>query len=192
MELLEQKIIENGIVIGSDILKVDMFLNHQIDIELLNGMGEEFYRLFHFENVNKIVTVEASGIGIACIAAQYFKVPVVFAKKADSRNLDRDVYQSTVYSFTKEREYTIRISEKYLSNSDRVLIVDDFLANGRAALGLIDIIEQAGGIVCGVGVAIEKGYQGGRALIEEKGIRVEALANIDSMSETEGIRFKRR
>ena len=189
MELLKQRILKDGRISGTDILKVDMFLNHQIDIDLLNEMGKEFYRLFQSWDITKILTVEASGIAIACIAAQYFKVPVLFAKKCESRNLDSDVYQSKVYSFTKEKDYLIRVSKKYLLPSYRILIIDDFLANGRAALGLIDICEQAGAVPCGVGIAIEKGYQRGRKLIEEKGVKVEALAVIDSMDEHTVINF---
>lgn len=190
MELLKKRILEDGKVIGKDVLKVDMFLNHQIDVTLLNQIGEEFYRRFQAEQITKILTIEASGIGIACIAAQYFKVPVVFAKKTESRNLDSEVYQSNVYSFTKDKEYIVRVSKKYLSSSDRVLILDDFLANGRAVLGLTDIIRQAGAVTSGVGIVIEKGYQGGRALIEEKGHRVESLAIIQSMDEIAGIQFQ--
>ena len=189
MNLLKQRILDDGQVIGNDILKVDMFLNQQIDVDLLDHIGEEFYRLFGREDINKIITVEASGIAIACAAARYFKTPVVFAKKLQGRNSDEDVYQSNVYSFTKEKEFNIRISKKYLSARDKVLIVDDFLAEGRAASGLIDIAEQAGATICGVGIAIEKGYQGGRKLIEDKGIRVESLANIKSMSASSAIVF---
>ena len=189
MKLLEDKILKSGKVIGSEILKVDMFLNHQIDVDFLNEIGRELFSLFGTEKITKIVTIEASGIAIACIAAQYFKIPVVFAKKTEARNSNDDFYQSSVYSFTKEKEYSIRISKNYLSTEDKILIVDDFLANGRAVLGLLDIIGQAGAEAYGVGIVIEKGYQGGRALIEEKGVRVEAMAIIKSMDETNGIVF---
>jgi len=187
---LKQRIVKDGQVIGNNILKVDMFLNHQIDVELLNKMGEEFFRLFGNEGVTKILTIEASGIAISCIAAQYFKIPVVFAKKTESRNLDTEVYQSSVYSFTKEKEYQVRVSKKYLSKDDKVLIIDDFLANGRAVLGLLDIIEQSGATVKGAGIVIEKGYQNGRKVIEEKGIRVESLAIVEKMNENTGVLFK--
>lgn len=190
MKLLEEKIAQEGTVIGTEILKVDMFLNHQIDVSLLNEMGKEFFRLFQAEGIQKIVTIEASGIAIACVASQYFgNVPVVFAKKTEARNLDANVYESKVYSFTKQKEYVVRISKQYLQPGERVLIVDDFLANGQAVLGLIDIIRQAGAVPCGAGIAIEKGHQKGRALIEAEGIRVESLAIVASMSETDGVQF---
>lgn len=190
MKLLEQKIAQEGTVIGTDILKVDMFLNHQIDVGLLNEMGKEFYRLFGHEQIDKIVTIEASGIAIACVASQYFNhVPVVFAKKTESRNLDAEVYESKVYSFTKQKEYSVRVSKKYLQPGEHVLIIDDFLANGQAVLGLIDIIRQAGAVPCGAGIAIEKGHQKGRSLIEAEGVRVESLAIVASMSEEDGVKF---
>lgn len=189
MELLEKRIAQEGTVIGTDILKVDMFLNHQIDVGLLNEMGKEFFRLFQEEGIQKIVTIEASGIAIACVAAQYFNVPVVFAKKTESRNLDAEVYQSSVYSFTKQKEYSVKISKKYLQPGEKILIIDDFLANGQAVLGLVDIIRQAGAVPCGAGIAIEKGHQKGRGLIEAEGVRVESLAIVASMSETDGVQF---
>ena len=144
MKLLEERIKRDGIVREGNVLKVDSFLNHQIDVELLNEMGKEWLRLFEGEGVNKILTIEASGIGIACIAAQYFKVPVVFAKKAASKNISGDVYTSRVYSFTKDKYYDIMVSKDFISEEDRILIIDDFLAKGAALIGLADIIKQAG------------------------------------------------
>lgn len=181
MKLLEERILKDGIVIGDDILKVDMFLNHQIDVELLNEIGKEFYRLFKDCNITKIVTIEASGIGIACIAAQYFNVPVVFAKKGAHRNVGSDIYTSEVFSFTKGVSYQIGISKSYLQPEDRILVIDDFLANGKALLGLQDIINQAGAELCGFGIVIEKGFQPGGKIIRDKGIRLESLAIVDSM-----------
>lgn len=181
MELLEQRILNEGKVLSSDILKVDMFLNHQIDISLLNEIGKEFYRLFGACGINKIVTIEASGIGIACVAAQYFSVPVVFAKKGKHSNIGENVYESEVYSFTKNETYKVRISKEYLSPNDRVLVIDDFLANGKALMGLKDILDQAGALLCGVGIVIEKGFQDGGQKIRESGINLQSLAIIDSM-----------
>lgn len=181
MELLKQAILEQGTVIGNDILKVDSFLNHQIDIKLYNEMGKEFKHRFKDENINKIVTIEASGIGIACITAQYFNVPVVFAKKTEARNLDTNTYESEVYSFTKGKSYKIRISKKYLNTNDKILIIDDFLANGKAVLGLKQLIDEAGAILIGAGIVIEKGFQDGGKFLRESGIRVESLATVNSM-----------
>lgn len=181
MELLKQRIISEGKIIGSDILKVDSFLNHQMDIELFNEMGKEFKRIFGDDRVTRILTIEASGIGIACITAQYFNVPVVFAKKTEARNLDVNTFESEVYSFTKGKSYKIKVAKKYLEENDRVLIIDDFLANGNAVLGLADIIKQAGAHLAGAGIVIEKGFQCGRKKLEKSGIRVESLAIIKSM-----------
>ncbi len=181
MELLKQRILIDGQVIGNDILKVDSFLNHQMDVQLFNEMGKEFYRLFAYKNVTKILTIESSGIGIACIAAQYFKVPVVFAKKSEAKNLDSDMYLSEVFSFTKQKTYNVRVSKKYINSKDIVLIIDDFLANGKAALGLADIVGQAGAELAGIGIAIEKGFQDGGRLLREKGIEVQSLAIVQSM-----------
>jgi len=189
MKQLEDMIVEKGIIRAGDILKVDMFLNHQIDVNLLKAMGEEWKRLYEGTEINKILTIEASGIGIACLAALAFNVPVVFAKKTQSANLDGETYQSRVFSYTHNREYIIRVGKKYLSSEDKVLILDDFLANGKALLGLIDICEQAGAKVQGCGVAIEKAYQDGGRIVREKGIRLESLAKILSMSE-DGIVFE--
>ena len=154
MQLLEERIRKDGIVRAGNVLKVDSFLNHQMDIELFNEIGKELFRLFGEEDVTKIVTIEASGIGIACVVAQYFNVPVVFAKKAESKNLDGDIYTSTVSSFTKNKVYDIRISKKFLHEDDRILLIDDFLAKGNAMLGLLDVCEQASATVVGAGIVI--------------------------------------
>ncbi len=183
MELLKQRILKDGQVIGSDILKVDSFLNHQMDVQLFNSMGKEFYRLFAHKKITKILTIESSGIGIACITAQYFNVPVVFAKKTEAKNLDADTYVTEVFSFTKGKTYSVRVSKKYINSQDVVLIIDDFLANGKAALGLVDIVGQAGGEVAGIGIAIEKGFQNGGNLLREKGLEVQSLAILQSMQD---------
>ena len=190
MHLMEERIRKDGIVRAGNVLKVDGFLNHQMDIELFNEMGKEFFRLFGSEHGTKIVTIEASGIGIACIAAQYFHVPVVFAKKSESKNLDGDVYTSSVASFTHNKVYDIRISKKYLSSQDRILLIDDFLAKGNALLGLLDVCQQSGATVVGAGIAIEKGFQEGGQLLRKRGLRVESLAIIESMTEDGGITFR--
>ncbi len=189
MKLLEDRIIKDGKVIGNKILKVDSFLNHQIDVELFNEMGKEFKEIFKNDTITKILTIESSGIALACIAAQYFKVPVVFAKKHEATNLDQDTYESAVYSFTKDKHYKIRVAKSYISKSDKILIIDDFLANGNAATGLADIVSQAEAKLVGVGIVIEKGFQNGRRVLEEKGIRVESLAIVDSMNEGQ-LKFK--
>ncbi len=176
MRLLEERIRKDGIVKPGNVLKVDSFLNHQMDVELFGEMGKEFYRLFRDRKVNKILTIEASGIGIACIAAQYFQVPVVFAKKSQSINLDGEQYVAKVESFTHKRVYDVIVAKKFLKEEDRVLIIDDFLANGCAVAGLIDLVEAAGAAVEGVGIAVEKGFQDGGRLLRSKGIRVESLA----------------
>lgn len=183
MELLKQKILEEGRVIGNDILKVDSFLNHQIDVNLFNAMGKEFQEYFKEEKITKILTIEASGIGIACIAAQYFNVPVVFAKKTEARNLDSETYESEVHSFTKGKTYKIRVSKRYITSQDRILVIDDFLANGKAVLGLKDIVDQAGASLAGVGIAIEKGFQDGGSIIRKAGINLKSLAIVQSLSE---------
>lgn len=181
MELLEERIKKDGIVKPGNVLKVDNFLNHQMDIALFNEMGKEFKRLFADCNINKILTIEASGIGIACIVAQYFDVPVVFAKKAQSINIDGDVYSTKIQSFTHQRVYDVIVSKKYLNPEDHILIIDDFLANGCALEGLIDLVQSAGATVEGIGIAIEKGFQQGGKLIRDRGIRLESLAIVDSM-----------
>lgn len=184
MEQLKKRILQDGVAKGSQVLKVDSFLNHQIDVALFCEMGKEFRRRFVNECVTKILTVEASGIAVACMTAPYFEnVPVVFAKKQEASNLSDDVYASNVFSFTKNKNYIIRVDKKYLHADDHVLIIDDFLANGNAALGLIDLIQQAGATVAGVGIVIEKGFQNGRKLLEEKGFHVESLAIVKQIQD---------
>lgn len=187
LKLLEDRIVKDGIVKPGNVLKVDSFLNHQMDISLFNDMGKEFKRLFNDTPINKILTIEASGIGIACVAAQYFdNVPVVFAKKSQTVNIDGEVYSTRIESFTHKRVYDVILSKKYLSSKDHVLIIDDFLANGCALNGLLDIAQKAGATVEGVGIAVEKGFQRGGELIRQKGIRVESLAIIESMDADSG------
>ena len=187
LKLLEDRIVKDGIVKPGNVLKVDSFLNHQMDISLFNDMGKEFKRLFNDTPINKILTIEASGIGIACIAAQYFdNVPVVFAKKSQTVNIDGEVYSTKIESFTHKRVYDVILSKKYLSSKDHVLIIDDFLANGCALNGLLDIAQKAGATVEGVGIAVEKGFQRGGELIRQKDIRVESLAIIESMDADSG------
>lgn len=183
MDLLKEKILKDGKVLSKYILKVDSFLNHQIDVNLFSEIGKEFKRIFDGEKITKVLTIEASGIGIACYTAQQFNVPALFAKKHEALNMDAETYETEVFSFTKNKTYKVRVSKKYLDKNDRVLIVDDFLANGKAAAGLVDIVKQAGAEVVGVGIVIEKGFQEGRKLIEDKGIRLESLAIIESMDE---------
>ena len=184
MKYLEDMIQAQGELRPGGILKVDSFLNHQMDWRLYREMGREFFRLFGSENVSKILTIEASGIGIACVAAQYFEVPAVFAKKAKTKNLGAEVYTAQVESFTHGGTYDVLVSKKYLSPEDRILVIDDFLANGQAALGLRQIVEQAGATLVGVGIAIEKGFQPGGKLLRDLGIHVESLAIIESMTDT--------
>ena len=186
MQLLEERLRRDGIVKPGNVLKVDSFLNHQMDVELFNEMGKEFRRLFPSEKINKILTIEASGIGIACIAAQYFHVPVVFAKKSQSINLDGDQYTTKVESFTHKRVYDVIVAKKFLGKEDHVLIIDDFLANGCAVAGLIDLVMSAGATVEGVGIAVEKGFQEGGKLLRNKGVRVESLAIVESMDAKTG------
>ena len=187
LKLLEDRIVKDVIVKPGNVLKVDSFLNHQMDISLFNDMGKEFKRLFNDTPINKILTIEASGIGIACVAAQYFdNVPVVFAKKSQTVNIDGEVYSTKIESFTHKRVYDVILSKKYLSSKDHVLIIDDFLANGCALNGLLDIAQKAGATVEGVGIAVEKGFQRGGELIRQKGIRVESLAIIESMDADSG------
>ena len=181
MKLLEERIIKDGVINDQNVLKVDSFLNHQIDVALLNEIGKEFYRLYQHDKITKIVTIEASGIGIACIAAQYFNVPVVFAKKSITSNISGDVYKGRIYSFTHQCFRDIYIKKSYISKEDNVLIIDDFLAKGSALDGLIQIINQAEAKLAGAGIVIEKGFQGGGDLIRSKGVRVESLALIESM-----------
>ena len=181
MKLLEERIVKDGKVYPGNILKVDNFLNHQIDVAFLNELGKEFYRLFKDEGITKILTIEASGIGIACITAQYFNVPVVFAKKTHSSNISANVYSSKVESFTHNKVYDIIVSKQYLSENDRILIIDDFLAVGNALKGLIALVNAAGASVAGAGIVIEKAFQNGGELIRDMGIRVESLAKIREM-----------
>lgn len=191
MELLQNRILKDGIVKNGNVLKVDSFLNHQMDMELFNEIGKEFRRLFEKEKINKILTIEASGIGIACITAQYFKVPVVFAKKAQSINIDGEVYSAKIESFTHKKTYDVIVSKKFLQKEDRILIIDDFLANGCALAGLIDIVRSAGACVEGIGIVVEKGFQSGGEMIRSMGVRLESLAIVESMdAETGGIVFR--
>lgn len=181
VKLLEERIARDGVVKAEGVLKVDGFLNHQMDIDLFNEMGAEFKRLFADASINKILTIEASGIGIAAIVAQHFGVPVVFAKKSQSINLDGDVYSTRIQSFTHGKVFNVIVSKKFIGPDDRVLIIDDFLANGCALEGLIDIVESAGATVEGIGIAIEKGFQPGGKNLRERGYRLESLAIVDSM-----------
>lgn len=186
MKLLEERIRKDGTVKAGNVLKVDSFLNHQMDIDLFNEMGKEWARLFADRKITKILTVEASGIGIACVAAQHFHVPVVFAKKSQSVNIDGEVYSTKIESFTHKRVYDVIVSKKFLHPEDHILIIDDFLANGCALEGLIDIVNKAGASVEGVGIAVEKRFQKGGDLIRSKGIRVESLAIVESMDDKTG------
>ena len=186
MQILKDRIRKDGKIKAGNVLKVDSFLNHQMDVELFDAMGAEFKRLFAENPINKILTIEASGIGIACVVAQHFHVPVVFAKKSQSINLDGESYITKVESFTHKRTYDVIVSKKYLNPEDHILIIDDFLANGCAVNGLIDLIRSAGATVEGVGIAIEKGFQEGGRLIREKGIHVESLAIVESMNDETG------
>ena len=180
MKLLEEKIIRDGNVKPGGIVKVDNFLNHQLDVELLDECGKEFARLFGDKKITKILTIEASGIAIAICAARHMgNIPVVFAKKAQTKNVDDDVYQTPVMSFTHGREFMVRVAKKYISPDDKLLIIDDFLANGKAVLGLLDIAEQAGAEVAGVGICVEKVFQDGGAIVRDMGVEVHSLAMID-------------
>ena len=186
MELLEERIRRDGVVKSEGVLKVDGFLNHQMDINLFNEMGKELKRLFADAPINKILTIEASGIGIAAVVAQHFDVPVVFAKKSQSINLDGDVYSTKIQSFTHQRIYDVIVSKKFLNADDHVLLIDDFLANGCALNGLIDLVEDAGATVEGIGIAVEKGFQPGGASLRERGYHLESLAIVDAMDPTTG------
>ncbi len=183
MQLLEERIRKDGIVKPGNILKVDSFLNHQMDIPFINELGKEFKRRFADAPITKILTIEASGIGIACLVAQHFNVPVVFAKKAQSLNLDGEMYCTKVQSFTHKRVYDVILSKKFLSAEDHVLIIDDFLANGCALQGLMEIVKESGAVLEGAGIVIEKGFQNGGDFLREQGIRVESLAIVDSMTD---------
>lgn len=190
MKLLQERIVKDGQIEAGNILKVDSFLNHQIDVSLLEEIGKEFHRQFAGQTVNKILTIEASGIAIACIAARYFQVSVVFAKKTRSLNIAGDVYTAKVESFTHKNTNDIIVSKKFLSPGDRILIVDDFLANGKAILGLAKLVEQAGATLVGAGVVIEKGFQDGGKRIREAGIDLRSLAIVEEMDTEHGIRFR--
>lgn len=186
MNFLEERIVKDGIVKEGNVLKVDSFLNHQMDIDLFNQMGEEFKKRFEGKNINKIVTIEASGIGIACVVAQHFGVPVVFAKKSKSINIEGDMYIAEVESFTHKCKNQVIVSKKFLNEDDHVLVIDDFLANGCALQGLISIINQAGGTVEGIGIAIEKGFQVGGNIIRNLGYQLESLAIVEDMDANTG------
>lgn len=190
MEFLEERIRKDGQVRPGNILKVDCFLNHQLDVELLSQIGEAFYEKYKDAGVTKIVTIEASGIAIACMTAQFFKVPVVFAKKAKSKNLDGDLYTSKVQSFTYGKEYDITLAKKFLSEDDTVLLVDDFLAVGKAMHGLLDICSQANAKVAGIGIAIEKGFQEGGKNLREMGYDLTSCAIVESMTDDGEITFR--
>lgn len=186
MNFLEERIVKDGVIKEGNVLKVDTFLNHQMDIELFNKMGEEFKKRFEGKPINKIVTIEASGIGIACVVAQYFNAPVVFAKKAKSVNLDGEMYVAEIESFTHKCTNQVIVSKKVLGPKDHVLIIDDFLANGCALQGLIQIVQAAGGTVEGIGIAIEKGFQTGGQIIRNMGYHLESLAIVESMNAETG------
>ena len=186
MKLLEERIQKDGIVKAGNVLKVDSFINHQMDIELISEMGKEWKRLFADKPINKILTIEASGIGIACIAAMHFNVPVVFAKKAKSINLEGEMYTAEVESFTHKNKNQVIVSKKFLDENDHVLIIDDFLANGCALQGLIQIVQSAGGTVEGIGIAVEKGFQPGGRMIRNLGYQLESLAIVDAMDDETG------
>lgn len=191
MKLLEERILRDGQVFPGNILKVDSFLNHQIDVGLLSQMGKEIKRLYEDAGVNKILTIEASGIAIASITAQYFDCPVLFAKKTKTINIADTVYKTQVRSFTHCTQYDVILSKNFLSEKDNVLIVDDFLAEGNALLGLIDLCNQAGAKIAGCAIAIEKGFQPGREKVEAKGIRVESLAIVQEMKD-DAVIFKKQ
>ena len=182
MKLLEDRIRKDGIIREGNVLKVDSFINHQMDIKLFEEMAKEWKRLFADKKINKILTIEASGIGIAAIVAREFDVPVVFAKKSKSINLDDNNFSTKIQSFTHSKIYDVIVSKKFLSPEDHILIIDDFLANGCALLGLTDLVESAGATVEGIGIAIEKGFQQGGKIIREKGYQLESLAIVESMN----------
>lgn len=193
MKILEERIRKDGIVKEGNVLKVDSFLNHQMDVKLFAQMGEEWKKLFADKKINKILTIEASGIGIACVAASCFDVDVVFAKKTQSLNIDGEVFKTKIESFTHKKVYDVIVSKKFLGKDDKVLIIDDFLANGCAVLGLIDIVQSAGAELVGVGIAVEKGFQQGGKLIRERGVHLESLAIVDEMNwETGEIKFRQQ
>lgn len=186
MELLKERIRKEGKIREGNVLKVDGFLNHQMDVALFSEIGKEFARRFADVEINKILTIEASGIGIACVTAESFHVPVVFAKKTRTKNIAGDVYTTKVQSFTHGRIYDIIVAKEFLGRGDKVLLIDDFLANGKALEGLIDLVEASGAELIGAGIVIEKGFQGGGDSLRERGIRVESLAIVESMDEASG------
>ena len=191
MNCLEERILKDGIVKEGNVLKVDSFLNHQMDIELFNEMGKEWKKRFEGKNINKILTIEASGIGIACIVAQHFNVPVVFAKKSKSINIEGEMYTAEVESFTHKNKNQVIVSKRFLGEDDHVLIIDDFLANGCALQGLIQIVQQAGATVEGIGIAVEKGFQTGGKIIRNLGFQLESLAIVEEMNWESGeIKFR--
>ena len=190
MQLLKDRIRKDGKILGTDVLKVDSFLNHQMDVSLFDAMGAEFKRRYANCGVNKILTIEASGIGIACFAGRHFdNCPVVFAKKSKSSNISDDMYCVKIESFTHNRVYDVIVSKEFLHPGDKVLLIDDFLANGKALRGLASIVNQAGAELVGAGIVIEKAFQPGGDNLRSDGVRVESLARIASMSETDGIQF---
>lgn len=186
MEILKERIRKEGKIKAGNVLKVDSFLNHQMDIELFSEIGKEFKRRFADAEINKILTIEASGIGISCVAAQSFHVPVIFAKKTQTRNIAGDVYTTKVQSYTHGRIYDIIVAKEFLGKGDKVLVIDDFLANGKALEGLIALVEEAGADLVGAGIVIEKGFQAGGDTLRGKGIRIESLAIVESMNEATG------
>ena len=186
MNFLEEKIVKEGVVKKGNILKVDSFLNHQMDVKLFRQMGEEFKKRFANKEINKIITIEASGIGIACIVAQHFNVPVVFAKKSKSINIEGEMYVAEVESFTHKCKNQVIVSKKFISPTDKVLIIDDFLANGCALQGLISIVQEAGATVEGIGIAVEKGFQNGGKIIRNLGFDLQSLAIVKSMDAESG------
>ncbi len=186
MQLLEERIIKDGKVFPGNVLKVDSFLNHQLDVDLLDKMGIELKELYKDSNVTKVLTIEASGIGVGCMIARHFNCPLLFAKKSKTLNIKGDVYTSKVESFTHQCTYDIIVSKDFLNENDNVLIIDDFLAKGNALIGLIDIVKQSGATLVGCGIAIEKGYQGGGDKLRAQGIRIESMAIVESMNDETG------
>jgi len=191
MELLKERIRKDGVIKPGNVLKVDSFLNHQMDIGLFNEIGQEFKRRFADVKVDKILTIEASGIGISAVVAQYFGCPVVFAKKAQSINLDGTMLSTQIESFTHKRKYEVIVASRFIQPGENILVIDDFMANGCAAMGLVQLIEEAHANVAGIGIVIEKGFQQGGAMLREKGLRVESLAIVDAMdADNQSITFR--
>ena len=186
MKLLEERIRKDGKVKQGNVLKVDAFLNHQMDVQLFKEMGKEFQKRFANEEINKILTIEASGIGVACMVADVFQVPVVFAKKTQTKNIAGDVYTTQVESFTHGRIYDIIVSKEYLGKDDKVLVIDDFMANGKALEGLIQLVKDSGATLVGAGIVIEKGFQPGGDMLRNQGVHLESLAIVESMDEATG------